>query len=215
MVVNAQEGKKIVLGRLGENDALVVRFFVRSILYEFPGATFTLLNQRANDAAAYPVNTVLNGNYLEWTVKSSDVAQKGNGECQIVAYKGEAIVKTVIYKTEVLDALDGSGTPPQPWQSWVDSVVEASEEAKGAAQEATAIVSEIHHLSAEAETLTPESQATASYINGVLTIGVPKGDKGDQGIQGEQGERGEKGDSVLKGTLVSGEDYILESEVSE
>lgn len=67
-------------------------------------------------------------------------------------------------------------------------------------------------MTAQAETLAPESEATASYENGVLTLGIPqgikgdKGDKGDtgdtgpqgeqgiQGIQGIQGERGEKGE---------------------
>ena len=34
-------------------------------------------------------------------------------------------------------------------------------------------------FTAEAETLLPGSQATASYSNGVLTLGIPRGDKGD------------------------------------
>ena len=69
-------------------------------------------------------------------------------------------------------------------------------------------------LSAEAETLQPGSEATASYQDGVLTIGVPKGEKGDkgdtgatgptgpqgpQGIQGEQGPQGIQGETGPQG----------------
>ena len=42
-------------------------------------------------------------------------------------------------------------------------------------------------MRAEATTLEPNESATASYSDGVLTLGIPKGDKGQQGIQGETG----------------------------
>ena len=63
-------------------------------------------------------------------------------------------------------------------------------------------VSEVTDMTATAETLPTGSQATASYSNGVLTIGVPTGatgatgptgPQGPQGIQGPQGERGATG----------------------
>jgi hypothetical protein len=64
------------------------------------------------------------------------------------------------------------------------------------------------NMTATAVTLQPDEEATASYANGVLTLGIPKGEKGDkgdrgeqgiQGIQGIQGERGEKGEPGVKG----------------
>ena len=63
-------------------------------------------------------------------------------------------------------------------------------------------VEKVTGMTAEAETLPEGSEATASYDNGVLTFGIPKGDtgatgptgpQGTQGIQGPQGERGETG----------------------
>ena len=63
-------------------------------------------------------------------------------------------------------------------------------------------VEKVTGMTAEAETLPEGSEATASYDNGVLTFGIPKGDtgatgptgpQGPQGIQGPQGERGETG----------------------
>ena len=60
-------------------------------------------------------------------------------------------------------------------------------------------VEEVTSMTAEVTTLPAGSDATASYDNGVLTLGIPKGDtgatgpQGPQGIQGPQGERGATG----------------------
>lgn len=40
------------------------------------------------------------------------------------------------------------------------------------------------NMRAEAVTLQPDEEATASYANGVLTLGIPKGEKGDDGQGG-------------------------------
>lgn len=40
------------------------------------------------------------------------------------------------------------------------------------------------NMTAEAVTLQPDEEATASYANGVLTLGIPKGEKGDSGTGG-------------------------------
>ena len=42
-------------------------------------------------------------------------------------------------------------------------------------------------MRATAETLEAGSDATASYSDGLLTLGIPRGDKGEQGTQGETG----------------------------
>lgn len=51
-------------------------------------------------------------------------------------------------------------------------------------------LSEIENLSVSVSTLPAGSQATASYNNGVISLGIPKGDKGDQGVKGDTGEAG-------------------------
>lgn len=52
-------------------------------------------------------------------------------------------------------------------------------------------VEQVTGMTAEAETLPAGSDATASYSDGVLSFGIPKGDKGEQGEQGETGHTGE------------------------
>ena len=52
-------------------------------------------------------------------------------------------------------------------------------------------VEQVTGMTAEAETLPAGSDATASYSDGVLSFGIPRGDKGEQGEQGETGHTGE------------------------
>ena len=53
---------------------------------------------------------------------------------------------------------------------------------------------EIENLEVVAETLPEGSTATASYSDGVLTLGIPKGDTGATGPQGPQGPKGDTGE---------------------
>ena len=62
--------------------------------------------------------------------------------------------------------------------------------ASSAADRAEAALSEFTQVTATATTLAAGSQATASYSEGVLTLGIPKGDKGDTGNTGPQGPEG-------------------------
>ena len=174
MIIDANVNRVNQIGRLGENAARTLRFDVSGILSQWPGATFTLLNRRARDPAAYPVpreQIQLDGNALLWEVASSDLTDEGIGQCELIAGEGDVIYKTVIYQTRVEAALDGSGTPPEPWESWVQDVTDAADRAED-------VLNELKATTATAETLAPGSDATASYDDGVLSIGVPRGDTG-------------------------------------
>lgn len=189
MIVDAQQGKVIKLGRLGENEARTVRFLIRDVLHEHPDAEFTLLNKRPGDQAAYPVpvaNVRVDGFYLFWTVTSGDLTKKGEGVCELVATDDGAICKSVFYGTEVLDALDGSGTVPEPWTGWVTQVTDAADRAEAAA-------TLLESPGAEAVKLAPGSNPTAVYAEGVFTFGLVTGDKGDAGSPGEPGQPGKDG----------------------
>ena len=60
--------------------------------------------------------------------------------------------------------------------------------------------------SVTATTLEAGSSATASLSGGVLTLGIPKGDKGDTGDKGDKGDTGDTGTAatVQVGTVTSG-----------
>lgn len=52
---------------------------------------------------------------------------------------------------------------------------------------------DIENLEIITDMLPSGSTPTASYENGLLTLGIPKGDTGPQGIRGEKGETGDVG----------------------
>ena len=55
-------------------------------------------------------------------------------------------------------------------------------------------VEQVTGMTAEAETLPAGSDATASYADGVLSLGIPRGDTGEQGETGETGDPAGFGD---------------------
>jgi len=178
MIIDVTKEKVIQLGRLGENEARIIRFPLEDVKKEYPNATFTLLNKRPGDPAGYPVIGVqIDGDYLLWTVQSADVAHRGNGECELIACQDNVIVKSYIYTTFTDNALDGSGNPPEPWESWVQQVKEEADRAEAAAEL-------LEHPGAEATTLNPGDPASASYSEGTFSFGIPKGDKGETGESG-------------------------------
>ena len=68
--------------------------------------------------------------------------------------------------------------------------------AKHWAAKAEDAAGEIKDVSAQANTLPAGDDATASYdeATGVLSFGIPRGEKGDKGDKGDKGNKGDKGD---------------------
>ncbi len=156
ITVAANPNEIIVLGRLGENEYRKIQFPIGEYLSDYPDATFTLLNQRPGDSAAYPVaNIATEGQMLNWTVQSADLSAQGQGKCELVVMDGNMIAKSVYYLTRVLPALDGAGDAPNPWDSWLTQFEAIRDDAEAAAQQAT------HSALAAAEAAMQAAQAAA------------------------------------------------------
>lgn len=138
--VKACPGFVVPLGRVGENNSRRIVFDV-SWLSDFPGADLILYNRRVMDEDAYPVfpdqMEIIDGK-LYWTVTSADVAAEGSGKCQVAAYLNGAIVKSEIYHTVCLAALDKNQEPPAPWVSWQRELVALAQDAVNASTAAQA-----------------------------------------------------------------------------
>lgn len=135
IIFDAVLDKVTYLGRLGENLSRGIRFDIREILKEYPNADIVLLNKRAGDPAAYPVANIVKdaqAGTIVWPVTSGDLAQMGNGTCELIASYNGAILKDDIYTTFVDKSLDGSGTPPAPWEGWVNQILRAATECNNA-----------------------------------------------------------------------------------
>ena len=115
------------IGRLGENEHKTIRFRESvDILEMYPGASVTVLNKRPGDTAAYPVAhgcVEIQDGVVCWTIQSSDLARVGRGKAELVFTRGSVIAKTLIYETVIDPALDGAGSPPEPWMGWVDEII--------------------------------------------------------------------------------------------
>ena len=145
MVEAVQEGRKIILGRLGEHITRVKKFNIGNLLAQYPGAVFTVLNRRPGEESAYAVaasHCEIDGNCLLWTIHIEDVALPGKGRCELHMQSGDGVYKSYIWDTEVLEALDGSSEAPEPWQPLVDEIVVAANEARDAATNAAASAGE-------------------------------------------------------------------------
>ena len=113
-----------------------------------------------------------------------------NGEIieRITSYPYLAII---VDKNAKIDGSETVPVTPSQFEQFVDAVKSETSKVTG--------------MTATAETLPSGSEATASYSDGVLSLGIPmgaqgeKGDTGERGMQGIQGERGERGEQGLQG----------------
>lgn len=74
-----------------------------------------------------------------------------------------------------------------------------AETAQAAAITATEKAESVTGLRVRANSLSPGSAATAEYQNGLLTLGIPRGEQGQTGPTGATGERGQRGPSGPQG----------------
>ena len=171
---------ELLLGRQTENGVTVVSIDVQSWLDQWPGMETVIMATRPGESAAYPAATRMDRSSIVWTINGADTAIAGRGTAEILGLvdgvrKLSQIVRTRIKASTVAVTTE----PPEGAQPWVDKVLNAADEIK--------------NMTAQAETLQPGDAATASYADGKLTLGIPrgvpgaKGDKGDPGPQGAPG----------------------------
>jgi hypothetical protein len=105
---------------------------------------------------------------------------------RITTYPFNAIT---IDATAKVDGDETAPVTPSQFDQFVEAVKSETEKVTG--------------MTAVAETLPAGSDATASYSDGVLTLGIPRGDKGDTGERGERGLTGETGPAGPAGPVGS------------
>ena len=144
MINTVVDNGTIRLGLVNDNKATVIQFPVANYFSLFgEGGQFILLNKRPEDATAYAVPAEyvsVSDNILNWTLTNYDVAQPGNGECQLSYYLGDVCKMSQRWRTAVGASLVSTGIVPEPMQTWLDELaeyVERAEDAAEAAEEAT------------------------------------------------------------------------------
>lgn len=124
----------IPLGRQGENRATCVTFDCTGLVQLYGDGTAELLHE-LKSGTVYPVAIQQDGASVSWTVSASDTATVGAGRAELRWYVGDTLAKSAKFRTSVSSALADSTTeaPPEPQQSWVDTVLQAVQEIKDGA----------------------------------------------------------------------------------
>ena len=125
IAVNEFASGAIPIGRQGEREARQIVFDLSWMVEQFGEGSAVLMHQRSQDGLPYQVDAVRDGNTLTWTVTDTDTAFVGYGKAEIRWTVGDALAKTVIYKTRVMESITGDTEIPDPYQSWYDAMVEA------------------------------------------------------------------------------------------
>ena len=174
-IVTPDEKNGIYLGRQGENLATQVQFDVNVAgwVETYGVGTWQLLNRRPSDPTGYPVEISVEDNIIKWDLTATDLKYAGCGTCELVYYVDEIIAKSIIYGTQILPAIDGTGEIPEPWESWYDDVMEARDEALEAAADAEEARVAIEDMTATAEI--DDTTGTPTVVVTKTTVEDPDG----------------------------------------
>lgn len=173
--------------------------------YDLTGMTAHLLWQAADGKLVGPVPMEVSdpaAGAVRCTLPEACYAAVGMARAYIELRRGAELVDTTDeLVVKVLDCIDADAEQAEEYKPLIAEVRDATKKA---------LESRIIH--AEAETLDPGNDATASLVpeDGAqcLRLGIPRGDtgakgdrgeKGEQGIQGIQGPQGVKGDTGPQG----------------
>ena len=162
------------LGNQTETGVTTITIDMSPWLDQWPGMETVIMATRPGESAAYPAVTRMDGSSIVWTVNGADTAIAGRGTAEILGLvdgvrKLSQIVRTRIKASTVANTME----PPEGAQPWVDKVLSAADEIK--------------NMTSQAETLNPGDAATASYADGKLTLGIPRGLPGAKGDKGDPG----------------------------
>lgn len=123
----------IRIGQQGENDAASIAVDWSTWAEQYGAGILDILLQRPGDAGPYPVETATDGTVTIWTPSSTDTAVSGSGKAQLVYRVGGVVAKSAVVDVRISPSLGEAADPPEPWQSWVDQVLEAADAAEESA----------------------------------------------------------------------------------
>lgn len=185
--------ERISIGRETETGVTDVRIDCGAWVSKWPGMALHAIHT-PKGGAPYILQTEMDGSVLVWHVTDTDTATPGTGRMEIVGEMDGRRKVSAMVGISVAARMPGTVCdPPEAASPWVESVIEAADRVTG--------------MQVQAETIDAGSSATAAWdgVQGLLTIGVPKGEKGEKGDTGAQGPQGVPGadgkDAVVDATL--------------
>lgn len=107
--IQAESGKPIHIGRVGENLATDVFFNVEKQLFFGNEGTFKVLVSQDDQLSEITTNLLLNttNKTLCWTITDNETIKKGKGRCQLVYTLDTLVSKSEIYDFIVTETIKG------------------------------------------------------------------------------------------------------------
>lgn len=159
------------IGVQGENNVENLDIDMAAWIEKYPGAVFHILFKPYNAIAPSPMNTVYEDGVLTWTVDAGATAVVGVGYTEIRAQDAETglLKKSKIIPTAVENSVSGIETdPPESYQAWVTSVLNAGT----AAVNAEAAAEEAQEKAEEAQDAAEVAAGVAIAAQGLIKFAL-------------------------------------------
>jgi len=184
---------------LTDNDGVTTEYRVEIPVIARPARTDeepTPEEQSAIDQAIDALNSAVESTSAAQT--AAETAQQGAETAQTSAEDAAedaaaSAAAAAQSASEAAQSASAASTSASGASASASAAQTARSAAESAADRAETAVSQLVDISATAQTLAPGSAATASYDNGVITLGIPQGAKGDKGDTGDTGPAGSPG----------------------
>lgn len=122
------------LGHQGENGVREAVFSIGTLIERFGAGSVTLLVLRNGDTAAYPVTPIVTGTSARWILSNADTANAGFGRVELQYHVGQTLAKSSVFAFSISQNIgDTTETPPSPYATWLQQVIEAKQSALNAA----------------------------------------------------------------------------------
>ncbi|MBQ0099045.1 MAG: hypothetical protein KBS91_00660, partial [Firmicutes bacterium] len=124
--------KLIEIGRQTENEVTQIKIDMSSWLETYPDMAFLVNVSRPTEDYSYPAVFQMEGNYILWTIFSSDTAIEGKGSVEIIGMEVDKKKLSAVARTCIIPCKqeDISEEPPDPFKPYYDDIIEAVDEVK-------------------------------------------------------------------------------------
>lgn len=197
-------GRRICIGKQGENLATQIDVNVEPWRVEYPAATISLFVVPPS-GNGYLAALEDRGNSVSWTIRDTDTAYAGNGRAELILKDAAGtVIKSVTTMTMCMPSpsADEPADPPEAIRPWVEQILDAIASGGtggGAAGvgiaklEQTTISTDDGGVNIWTATLTDGSTYQYQVRNGQRGSVGPQGEPGPQGPVGPAGPAGDTG----------------------
>lgn len=181
--IEARHNMSLHLGREGENLALEVAFDISDWQEKYGLGTVSLIARRPCDEAPYPCVIRIEDSTVIWEITSADTAWHGNsGQCELQYHVNDVLVKSEIWRTYVVHAMDDPSTEaPEAYKGWVSQVLEAGQKVHEAVSSSAFSASESRDAARNASTAATVAQDAACQVKELAKFMPPKATSADAG----------------------------------